>query len=124
MKKLIAVLLALVMVLCLASCAKKPTATIKIIDLEGTERYVIDVELKDGLTAGVAMEDYFKANNVDYELFDGDMISRIDDMQQDNEAWTVYWGSYVNGEYAQVGLWDQTMAEGDVIEVKLEEANW
>ena len=124
MKKLLALLLALAMILCFAACAKKPTATIKIIDLDGTERYVIEVELKDGLTAGQAMEDYFKANNVDYELFDGDMISRIDDMQQDNEMWTVYWGSYVNGNYAEVGLWAQTMEDGDLIEVKLEEANW
>ena len=68
-------------------------------------------------------EDY-TANGAEYVIYDGDMISEIDGLVQDDVAWTVYWACYYNGEYATVGLWGYVPAEGDLIEIKYEESTW
>ena len=66
------------------------------------------------------LEEGLKANGIDYEQIDSTMIQRIGDLEQDSVNWTVWWSVYVNGEYAQVGLWEQPVAGGDLIEIKLE----
>ena len=125
MKKILAMVLALAMVLCFAACSKAPTAQVVVKDgVNDVVLYEFDIELAEGVTAGALIEEYFKANGVDYEIYDGDMIGRIGDLEQDSEAWTVYWACYYNGEYATVGLWGYVPAEGDLIEVTFEESNW
>ena len=125
MKKIIAAVLAMVMVLCFAACSKAPTAQVVVKDsVNDAVLYEFDIEIKEGVTAGASIEEYFNANGVDYEIYDGDMIGRIGELEQDNEAWTVYWALYYNGDYATVGLWGYVPAEGDLIEISFEESNW
>lgn len=120
MKKIIALVLALMMVLCFAACGKAETVSFKVSDLEGNVVYEFDVELTEGATAGTLLEEGLKANGIDYEQIDNTMIQRIGDLEQDNVEWTVWWSVYVNGEYGQVGLWEQPVVAGDLIEIKLE----
>ena len=125
MKKILALVLALIMVLCFAACGSKPTAKVIVSDgVNDNVLYEFDIELKEGVTAGTLIEEYFNANGIEHEIYDGDMISRINDLEQDSENWTVYWALYFNGAYAEVGLWGYEPAEGDVIEIKYEESNW
>lgn len=125
MKKIIAVILALVMMLCFAACGAKPTAKFVISDATGDAvLYEFEAELAEGKTAGVMIEEYLTENGVDYTIYDGDMIGSIGELEQDAENWSVYWACYYNGEYATVGLWGYVPAEGDLIEVKFEESTW
>lgn len=125
MKKILAVFVALMMILCLASCGKQgPKATLKVVDLDGNTLYTIEVNVEDGKTAGEELEAYLTENKIDYEIYDGDMIAKIGDLSQNAETWDPYWAIYVNGEYGQVSLWEQTFSEGDVVEVRLEHPNW
>ena len=120
MKKILAIILALVMVLCFAGCGAKEVVKFAVSDLEGNVVYEFEVELTEGATAGTLLEEGLKANGIDYEQIDSTMIQRIGDLEQDSVNWTVWWSVYVNGEYAQVGLWEQPVAGGDLIEIKLE----
>ena len=125
MKKIIALVLVLMMVLSFAACGAKPTAKFVISDgVNGETLYEFDAEIEEGKTAGAIIEEYLTENGVDYTIYDGDMISEINGLVQDDVAWTVYWACYYNGEYATVGLWGYVPAEGDVIEVKFEESTW
>ena len=125
MKKIIALVLVLMMVLSFAACGAKPTAKFVISDgVNGETLYEFDAEIEEGKTAGAIIEEYLTENGVDYTIYDGDMISEINGLVQDDVAWTVYWACYYNGEYATVGLWGYVPAEGDVIEVKYEESTW
>ena len=125
MKKIIALVLVLKMVLSFAACGAKPTAKFVISDgVNGETLYEFDAEIEEGKTAGAIIEEYLTENGVDYTIYDGDMISEINGLVQDDVAWTVYWACYYNGEYATVGLWGYVPAEGDVIEVKFEESTW
>lgn len=121
MKKVLSLLLALVMVFCFASCGKKAeTVEFKVSDLEGNVVYDFSVDYKDGATAGELLEEGLKANNISYEKYDDTMIDVIGDLAQDHTAWSQYWSFYLNGEYAQLGLWEQTVAAGDLVELKME----
>lgn len=121
MKKVLSLLLALVMVFCFASCGKKAeTVEFKVSDLEGNIVYDFSVDYKDGATAGELLEEGLKANNISYEKYDDTMIDVIGDLAQDHTAWSQYWSFYLNGEYAQLGLWEQTVAAGDLVELKME----
>lgn len=126
MKKILAVVLALMMVLCFAACgSSKPTAKFVISDaVNDAVLYEFEAEITDGATAGSMMEDYFKKNNVEYTIYDGTMLASVGELEQDSENWSVYWACYYNGEYAQVGLWGYTPAEGDLIEIKYEKSTW
>ena len=125
MKKILAVILALVMMLSLAACGAKPTAKFVISDsVNNAVLYEFEAELEEGKTAAAMIEEYFKANGVDYTVYDGDMIGSIGELEQDAENWSVYWACYYNGEYATVGLWGYVPAEGDVIELKFEKSTW
>lgn len=125
MKKIIAFVLVLMMVLSLSACGAKPTAKFVISDATSdTVLYEFDAELEEGATAGSLIEKYLTENGVDYTIYDGDMIGSIGELVQDAENWSVYWACYYNGEYATVGLWGYVPAEGDIIEVKFEESNW
>ena len=97
MKKIIALVLVLIMMLSFASCAK-PTA-----------KFVIS----DGINDAVLYE--FEAE------VDGKTIASIGDLEHDEETWSVYWAFYHNGDYATVGLWSFIPSEGDVIELRYEE---
>ncbi len=119
MKKILAVILALVMVLSFAACSAD-SVKFAVSDLEGNVVYEFEVELTENATAGVLLEEGLKANGIDYEQVDTTMIQRIGDLEQDSVNWTVWWSVYVNGEYGQVGLWEQPVADGDLIEIKLE----
>ena len=113
MKKVLSLLLALVMVFCFASCGKKAeTVEFKVSDLEGNVVYDFSVDYKDGATAGELLEEGLKANNT--------MIDVIGDLAQDHTAWSQYWSFYLNGNYAEKGLWEQTVAAGDLVELKME----
>ena len=125
MKKIIAFVLVLMMVLSLSACGAKPTAKFIIADgVNGETLYEFDAELDGEKTAGEIVEKYLIDNGADYVIYDGDMISEINGLVQDDVAWTVYWACYYNGEYATVGLWGYVPAEGDVIEIKYEESTW
>lgn len=124
MKRLVSVLLVLVMVLSFAACSKAPTAEFKIIDTDGTVLYEFEAEVTEGATAGALLEDYLKANSIDYTVVDGTMLNNIGERENDTEAWSIYWAFYLNGEYATLGLWDQTVAEGDLVELKFEKSTF
>ena len=120
MKKIISLLLVIVMLFAFVSCAKKAeTAEIKIYDGEGAVLYDYTVEL-NGKTAGDLLVEKFDADGVEYEIYDGDMISKIGDLEQDSESWTVYWATYLNGDYASVGLFAMELKAGDLVELKYE----
>ena len=119
MKKILAVILALVMMLSLAACSAG-SVKFEVSDLEGNVVHELEVELTENATAGTLLEEGLKANGIDYEQIDSTMIQRIGDLEQDSVNWTVWWSVYVNGEYGQVGLWEQPVADGDLIEIKLE----
>lgn len=121
MKKVLSLLLALVMVFCFASCGKKAeTVEFKVSDLEGNVVYDFSVDYKDGATAGELLEDGLKANNISYEKYEDTMIDVIGDLAQDHTAWSQYWSFYLNGNYAEKGLWEQPVAAGDLVELKME----
>ena len=125
MKKIIAIVLALVMVLAFAACGKAETAKFVITDaVNDAVLYEFEAELTEGATAGSLIEEYLTENGIDYTIYDGDMIGSIGELEQDAENWSVYWACYYNGEYATVGLWGYTPAAGDLIEVKFEESTW
>lgn len=121
MKKVLSLLLALVMVFCFASCGKKAeTVEFKVSDLEGNVVYDFSVDYKDGATAGELLEEGLKANNISYEKYEETMIDVIGDLAQDHTAWSQYWSFYLNGNYAEKGLWEQPVAAGDLVELKME----
>ena len=121
MKKILAIVLALVMMLSFAACASEAEVVkFAVSDLEGNVVYEFEVELTENATAGTLLEEGLKANGIDYEQIDSTMIQRIGDLEQDSVNWTVWWSVYVNGEYGQVGLWEQPVAANDLIEIKLE----
>ena len=121
MKKVISLLLVLAMVFCFASCSKKAEAVeFKVSDLEGNVVYDFSVDYKDGATAGELLEEGLTANNIAYEKYEDTMIDVIGDLAQDHTSWSQYWSFYLNGEYAQLGLWEQTVAAGDLVELKME----
>ena len=121
MKKVISVLLVLAMVFCFAACSKKAeTVEFKVSDLEGNVVYDFSVDYKDGATAGELLEEGLTANNIPYEKYEDTMIDVIGDLAQDHTAWSQYLSFYLNGEYAQLGLWEQTVAAGDLVELKME----
>ncbi len=122
MKKIIAVILTLAMVLCFAACsAKATTVKFEVSDLEGNLVYEFEVEAAEGDMAGDLLEKGLEAEGVDHEIIDDTMVQRIGDLEQDSVNWTVYWSVYVNGEYGQLGLWQQPVVAGDLIEIKLEQ---
>lgn len=121
MKKVLSLLLALVMVFCFASCGKKAeTVEFKVSDLEDNVVYDFSVDYKDGATAGELLEEGLKANNISYEKYEDTMIDVIGDLAQDHTAWSQYWSFYLNGNYAEKGLWEQPVAAGDLVELKME----
>lgn len=124
MKKVISAILVIVMVLSFAACSKAPTAQFKIYDGDGNVLYDFSEEIKDGSTAGSLLEDYLNANGIAYEVTDGTMLNSIGDLVNDTENWSVYWAVYLNGEYGQLGLWEQTLADGDLVELKYETSTW
>lgn len=125
MKKILSVILALAMMLCFASCGTEEAtgATIRLTDTDGTELYSWNVDVSAGLTAGQYLEDCLTEDGIEYTV-DGSMLNSVGERANDTDAWTVFWSVYVNGEYGQVGLWEQPVVEGDVIEVKYEESQW
>ncbi len=125
MKKILAVILALVMVLSFAACSSAETAKFVITDaVNDVVLYEFEAELAEGKTAGDHIEEYLTENGVDYTIYDSDMIGSIGELEQDAENWSVYWACYYNGEYASVGLWGYEPAADDLIEVKFEESTW
>lgn len=121
MKKILAVLLALTMVLCFAACNKETeTVQFKVSNLEGEVVYDFTVEYTDGATAGQLLEEGLKANSIEYTIYEETMIDTIGDLVQDHETWSRYWSFYLNGDYAQLGLWEQAVAANDLVELKLE----
>ncbi len=122
MKKILAVILSLAMVLCFAACsAKAETVKFAISDLEGNVAYEFEVEITEGDMAGDLLEKGLEAAGADFEIIDDTMLQRVGDLEQDSVNWTVYWSVYLNGEYGQLGLWQQPVAAGDFIEIKLEQ---
>lgn len=109
MKKLIAWILTLMMVLSLAACGSEPKAeapaastdfTVVVTDLEGTEttfqyssdeKYVGDALLKEGLIAGDVGE---------YGLY----VTTVNGITADWDADQTYWAFYIDGEYAMTGV--------------------
>ncbi len=119
MKKILAFVLALVMVLSFAACGKTETVKYAVSNLEGEVVYEFEVELTEGATAGDLLEKGLVDNEIDYQRVET-MIQSIGDYEQDSTNWTCWWSVYVNGEYGQLGLWEQPVVGGDLIEIKLE----
>lgn len=119
MKKILAFVLALVMVLSFAACGKTETVKYAVSNLEGEVVYEFEVELTEDATAGDLLEKGLVDNEIDYQRVET-MIQSIGDYEQDSTNWTCWWSVYVNGEYGQLGLWEQPVVGGDLIEIKLE----
>ena len=120
MKRFLALLLAAMMILGLAACGKKEEAgnEIQILVYDRENSTVYDEKIKTE------------------EKFLGDALAKIDDLEvvtedSDYGPYIVsikgleqgdnyYWNYYVNGEYAQVGVSQQEIKEGDVYTFKLE----
>ena len=120
MKRFLALLLAAMMILGLAACGKKEAAgneiQVVVLDKENTtvydekvkteEKFLSDALAKiDGLEVVTEESDY------------GPYIVSIKGLEQ-GDNW--YWNYYVNGEYAQVGISQQEVKDGDVYTFKLE----
>ena len=121
MKKIIALVLVLIMMLSFASCAK-PTAKFVISDgINDSVLYEFEAEVDGKTTAAAMLEEYLTENKIPYTVYDGDVIASIGDLEHDEETWSVYWAFYHNGDYATVGLWSYIPAECDVIELRYEE---
>lgn len=121
MKKIISVLLVLAMVFCFAACSKNAESVeFKVSDLEGNVVYDFSVDYKNGAAAGELLEEGLKANDIPYEKYQDTMIDVIGDLKQDHDAWSQYWSFYLNGTYAEKGLWEQTVAANDLVELKME----
>ncbi|MBG9982106.1 DUF4430 domain-containing protein [Aerococcaceae bacterium DSM 111020] len=101
-----------------AEDGEEVTATISII-IDGEEQSELSQEVivQEGTTLMEAMEEYF-----DIEYSDG-MITSIDSHEQDVDAGR-YWLYDVNGEMATVGAGDYELAEGDLVEWKLEDSDF
>ncbi len=123
MKKIVSILLVFVMVLSFAACSKAPTAEFKVLNSDGSTLYEFSAEITDGATAGSLLEEYLKDNSIDY-VVDGTMLHSIGELANDTENWSVYWAVYLNGEYGQLGLWEQTLEDGDLVELKYEESTF
>ena len=52
------------------------------------------------------------------------MIQSIGDLEQETKNWSVYFEIDINGEFATKGLWSFELGSGDLLEIKLVEANW
>ncbi len=124
MKKIISLILVVALIFSFSACGKAKTAEVKISDLEGKVVYDFEVEPKKGVTAGELIEKYFSENGIPYEKYDENMIQSIGDLEQETENWSVYFEIDINGEFATKGLWSFELGSGDVLEIKLVEANW
>lgn len=124
MKKIISLILVLTLIFSFSACGKAKTAEVKISDLEGKVVYDFEVEPQKGVTAGELVEKYFVENGIPYEKYSEDMIQSIGDLEQESENWTVYFEIDINGEYATKALWNFELNPGDLLEIKLIEANW
>ncbi len=101
-----------------AEDAQEVTATISII-IDGDEQSDLsqEVTVQEGTTLMDAMQEHF-----DIVHSDG-MITSIDSHEQDIDAGR-YWLYDVNGEMAMVGAGDYELAEGDLVEWKLEDSDF
>lgn len=107
MKKLFAVLLIAVLVVCMTACGADKTAfTVITTDLDGNET---TFEVKtDAETVGEALleEGIIKGHTSDYGLY----VDEVNGIALDWETDGKYWAFYINGEYAQTGV-DATAVE-------------
>ena len=117
MKKILAIVLALVMMLSFAACSSAEVVKFAVSDLEGNVVYEFEVEITENATAGTLLEEGLKANGIDYEQIDSTMIQRIGDLEQDSVNWTVWWSVYVNGEYGNI-RWPQSGDNPKIISIK------
>ncbi len=101
-----------------AEDAEEVTAKIAII-IDGEEQTDLsqEVTVPEGTTLMEAMEEHF-----DIVHSDG-MITSIESHEQDGDAGR-YWLYDVNGEMASVGAGDYELAEGDLVEWKLEDSDF
>ena len=124
MKKIISLILVLALIFSFSACGKAKAAEVKISDLEGKVVYDFEVEPEKGVTAGELIEKYFNENGIPYEKYDENMIQSIGDLEQETKNWSVYFEIDINGEFATKGLWSFELGSGDLLEIKLVEANW
>lgn len=99
MKKFLALVLVLVMMLSLAACGGK-SFTVVVTDLDGKET---TFQYKsDKATVGEALleEGLIAGENSEYGLY----VTTVNGMTADWDADQTYWAFYINGEYAMTGI--------------------
>ena len=109
MKKRISLLLALVMMFTLVACAKKAepageavSFTVTVTDLEGNES--IFEYTSSAATVGDALvaEGLIVGHQASYGFY----VDTVNGITADWDNEQTYWGFYINGEYATVGIGD------------------
>ena len=140
MKKVLAIILALVMALSLMACGSSPaqqpggdadTETPVVTDGatlgEGARSFTLEITDADGKTITATV-------NSDEKTL-GAALSKLNVIQGENGLYTTvngvtydynadhaYWAFYVNGEYAQVGMDDTEIVDGTVYKLAVEKA--
>lgn len=140
MKKVLAIILALVMALSLMACGSSPAqqpsgdanAEIPVVTDgatlgEGAHSFTLEITDADGKTITATV-------NSDEKTL-GAALSKLNVIQGENGLYTTvngvtydynadhaYWAFYVNGEYAQVGMDDTEIVDGAVYKLAVEKA--
>ena len=120
MKRFLALLLAAMMILGLAACGKKEEAgnEIQILVYDRENSTVYDEKIKtEEKYLGDALA---KIDDLEVVTEDSDYGPYIVSIKGLEQGDNYYWNYYVNGEYAQVGVSQQEIKEGDVYTFKLE----
>ena len=107
MKKFLALVLVLVMMLSLAACGGK-SFTVVVTDLDGKET---TFQYKsDKATVGEALleEGLIAGENSEYGLY----VTTVNGMTADWDADQTYWAFYINGEYAMTGVEATEIVDG------------
>ena len=117
LRKIMAVLLALLMVLALSACAKsasipagKTTFTVEVTDAEGAKTsFTVKTDEK---TVGAALQalNLISGEESDYGLY----IKEVTGITADYDADGTYWAFYVDGQYALTGV-DMTDAQDGAV---------
>ena len=120
MKRFLALLLAAMMILGLAACGKKEEAgnEIQILVYDRENSTVYDEKIKtEEKYLGDALA---KIDDLEVVTEDSDYGPYIVSIKGLEQGDNYYWNYYVNGEYAQVGVSQQEIKDGDVYTFKLE----
>ena len=92
------------------------TVTIEVIDDKGTST-TYEVKTDEEYLQG-AMD---KAEGLTYEAIDSEyglMVQAVNGIRAVYEENNAYWGFYINGEYCNLGISEQPIADGDAFKIE------